>query len=64
MQRSWWENTEKLRQESTPVPFFRNKSLGLNPGVRGEEPAKSANYITSNYADFCLSLLLVFIYVC
>jgi len=49
VQRSWWENTEELRHESTPmVPFFRNNSLGLNPSVRGEEPAKSTTYETYN----------------
>jgi len=49
VQRSWWENTDELRYESTlMVPFSRNKSLGLNPSVRGEEPAKSTTYETYN----------------
>jgi hypothetical protein len=55
---------KELKQESTPVPFFRNKSLGLDPGFRREEPAKSTTYETSNSADICLSVLLFVIYVC
>jgi hypothetical protein len=48
VQRSWWENTEKLTQESTPVSLSLNKSLRMNPGVRGEKTEKSAKYETSN----------------
>jgi hypothetical protein len=33
--------------------------LGSNPALRGEGPAKSANYEASNYADFCFSLLFL-----